>query len=743
VQLPAFPIGRSLALAACACAVALAAGCGRGMIHGLLPANQRPTVSITDAPRTTTGTSSYACEISWAGFDPDGRVSAFRYAIDPPTAAGADTHWVTTNDNRGVFSFRADSVVGAVGHRFHTFVVESIDDRAAHSAPAWVSFDATTLAPTVVITNPSPNALLTLAVPTALRVTWTGDDPDGAGSRLPAYYRWRLFSSSSTPSMDAIRADPDTLRALFAPTFTGWDSLAGSATNLALRDLTPGQSYLFVIVAFDAAGAWSPVFSLYANMLQVRSDVAGVSGPQPTLWNDTFRYEFAFGGLVDDPAFWPSLAFAAGLPIPIHWSAVVNNGTFVQGARWALDLEAIDDETPRSDEQADVHHWSRWSSAQALVLPAIVPPPGVRVGAHFFYLEIVDNVGLLTLVGIRMSIVRPSFSKPLLVIDDTAFRLDRNLATGCTESPLGTWPTAAELDTFLYAVGNVPWQCYPAGTNSSPGVFAGYDFDTLGTHYLPSTAVSLGQMATYRNIIWMVDGPSAVNNDRTWNTNTLPMPLFRAMATSGALNNALLTWMQMGGRLWLMGGGAAYASLRDFDGPRPSNVFANSTGELVAGRFMYSFAHWQSEETTLYSFRAERSPRAVGGWAGAPDYSVLPPLLAEKTTATDPVPPGRAAGLFYQSSYFAEYLSKPNVVLEPRAGMPADSLESTLDTLYTTRSGASGSGWPVMTLYHGPGNPLLVFSGFPIWYFQRSQEIALTDFVLQKVFGMTRRPVPR
>jgi hypothetical protein len=36
-----------------------------------------------------------------------------------------------------------------------------------------------------------------------------------------------------------------------------------------------------------------------------------------------------------------------------------------------------------------------------------------------------------------------------------------------------------------------------------------------------------------------------------------------------------------------------------------------------------------------------------------------------------------------------------------------------------------------------------VFSGFPIWYFQRSQTIDLVDFVLQRLWGMSRRPVPR
>ena len=54
---------------------------------------------------------------------------------------------------------------------------------------------------------------------------------------------YRVFGPSSTPSYDAIRADPDTL-ASFAPSFVGWDSLPGTATSVALRDLTPGNVFV-------------------------------------------------------------------------------------------------------------------------------------------------------------------------------------------------------------------------------------------------------------------------------------------------------------------------------------------------------------------------------------------------------------------------------------------------------------------------------------------------------------------
>ena len=43
-----------------------------------------------------------------------------------------------------------------------------------------------------------------------------------------------------------------------------------------------------------------------------------------------------------------------------------------------------------------------------------------------------------------------------------------------------------------------------------------------------------------------------------------------------------------------------------------------------------------------------------------------------------------------------------------------------------------------MTYYHGFESGSVVFSGFPIWYFQRSQSMKLADFVLQDIWRLRR-----
>ena len=718
-------------------------GCGGRDFMGVLSPNQRPTASITQAPPPTSDPSSYYCEISWAGTDPDGRVVGFRFSVDPPSAAQSDTVWTTTTDNRRVFVFSSDSVSNGRGHRTHTVLVEAIDDAGACSAPAHVSFNATTIAPTVTLLSPNPSALLLRRVAPSFRVSWTGSDPDGRVSRLPKSYRWRLFTDASEPSLSAIRANPDTLGTIFAPDFADWDSLGGQVTSLLLRNLSPGLNYLFAIVAIDEAGAWSPVFSLDDNLFQFSVEFASASGPRVTLATELMQYEFPSGGVFLETESWPRADFGAGLPVTVRWSAVVPGGAFIRGARWAVDIASVQDETPRINEETDIHHWSRFSPSNTIVIPGLELPPGAYSATWRLYLEVEDDSDQLTLVGMHLTLVRATFARDLLVIDDTFLRPDRLGAGGCVLAPTQAWPTAAELDTFLYAAGGKPWRCYPSGTLSPPGLFAGYDFDTLGTHFLGSADFTLSALGRYRNIVWMVDGESAVGNDQLFNTTIQPMPMLRYLGQPG-IANPLIIWMRQGGRLWLMGGGAAYASLREFSVlGHPSNVFSSTNGELVPGRFMHSLTHWRSEITTYRSTQARRSARAVGGWPSAPDYSALPAVLTQKTAATDPLPPLRTAGQFYSTLFYSEYLSQPNTILERIPGGADDSLASTLDTLYETVGGLSGTGFPMMTVYHGSENGPVVFSGFPLWYFQRAQAIELTDFVFQHIWGMTRRPVPR
>lgn len=717
-----------------------------GGLAGLAVPNLPPTIELSQVPAPADTAGTYVYELSWAGFDPDGRVVRFFYAIDPPSRANTDTLWTATTANRGTFTFRSDSVGTAGSTRargFHTVAVYCVDDRGARSPVVFASFTSTTIAPVVQITSPLPSSLLSRELASAVRIEWSGLDPDGVGSQLPVSYRWKLFGESGEPTVHSVLADPDSLRRRYAPSFAGWDSLSGTAHSIEVRNLVPGQNYLFAIAAIDQAGAYSPVFTASSNMLAFHVNATASLGPAITLSSPTFSFTYPSGGFFADPAFFIHADYAADSPVEFTWSAKAAPGSFVRSYRWAVDITSIDDETVRKNEDADFAHWSRPSTTTSIVLPPYSPANGSLSETHLFYLEANDDLGFTSLAVVKFTAVRGTFDRQLLIVDDTWFTPDRAGTGGCVQSAAGTWPSAAELDTFLYAAGNKPYRCYPAGTKSPVGVFAGYAFDTLNTHLTLPSNLNLARLDRYRNIIWMCDLTSALSYVGDPLVTTKPMPLLTALTVPGTYN-PLLTWLQQGGRLWLCGGGAALATLRNFDARgTPNNVFSFTLGELTPGRFMYDKAHWRSEITVLRTIRAIRSPRAVGGWAGAPDYSLLPGELDEKSPDIDPLPPLRTGGV-WASQYVSEHLTKANgvgEVTDPTTG--SGVAFSTLDTLYETFGGDSGAGWPVMTLYHGSDNGTFVFSGFPPWYFQRAQTIQLVDFVLQRVWGMTRQPVAR
>jgi len=90
--------------------------------------------------------------------------------------------------------------------------------------------------------------------------------------------------------------------------------------------------------------------------------------------------------------------------------------------------------------------------------------------------------GAQALATVHFRSVEATFKKSLLIVDDTRRSPDNFLADGTLLPVATTWPAAAELDTFLYAVGGVPWRRAPAGMLSPQGVLAGFDYDTIGPH---------------------------------------------------------------------------------------------------------------------------------------------------------------------------------------------------------------------------------------------------------------------
>ena len=135
--------------------------------------NLRPHVRLTAGP--VAGDSvRYNSTFNWYGWDADGVIVHYQYAIDIPSHFTPEQiddpndvgiAWRDTTAFRAAFLFRvtkADSTTGADGRRLprgrwigsHTFFVRAVDNEGAVSRAVDLSFNATTVSPRTTITLP-------------------------------------------------------------------------------------------------------------------------------------------------------------------------------------------------------------------------------------------------------------------------------------------------------------------------------------------------------------------------------------------------------------------------------------------------------------------------------------------------------------------------------------------------------------------------------------------------------------
>lgn len=748
--------------------IALTTGCGRQLAQVLVP-SRPPELRLERVRLESPGPDSYAYLARWSAGSTGRAISHYVYAIDPLSVDAVDDTWVRTTATRLVLAFPRIEQSSAA-YRPHVFTVRAVNDQGVMSAPQWFAVAEDNLPPTVSIVNPVPSTQFTTIVTPTVRFTWEGTDPDGQPTTTPSRYVFRLFRQKN-PDFPAIidfisfaELYPDSVRALYAPDFPGWTSVSGETTSFQYQNLNPHSTYLFAVTGFDAVGDYDPVFLVGKNMLKFAVVFAGSSGPTLTMFNEAFNYTYVTGGWSADPSRWVPVEVPAGQPVTVNWFATPLPGSDIRSYRWVLDAADLTDEAPRANEETDWYHWS----ARSLNTTSATFLFGSSA-SHLLYIEAEDNNGLRSLGIVYLLVQSATFENALLLVDDTRLNPDRLTGPGGTYlSPVGPWPTAAELDTFLFARGGFPWRGYPDGTLSSPGTFSGYDFDTIGTRGISADGtIPLSVLSRYRHIVWYTDEAGATYSSPSSDRNT-PITALRLMSEPGRASS-LAAYVAQGGKLWLCGGGAAFATLINWNKPgTPPNEYdtRESNPELRPGRFMYDFAHWREGIQMLPAVNARKFGSATGGSAGVgtnrpgrhwppnptpptppapPDYSLLPVNLDPKSLATDPPPPLRQADSFwYRGTYVAEYIYRPTFIREDYNDDPDLIHEySTLDTLYLARGGTALPNAPVMSYYHGRENQPLVFSGFNFWYWRRSQCIELVDWVLQSVWGLQRDPTPR
>ena len=770
-------------------------GCSRQLKNTLVP-NLPPTLRLTHAPIDTTSESFYVYRMNWVGYDPDGRVVRFEYCVDPPTQTGVVIPWVSTTRTEETITFTAtrpeslpapDHPRTPRGQGFHVFAVRAVDNLGAVSEPVKRAFYSFGVAPGVQIEDPRPSPLLMRAVPPTVRIRWTGKDfvdPCGYVFADPVRYKYKLYKRDPSIHWNAWLQDPDSLRREIAPEFAGWDSTGPDSTEVQYANLMPSSEYLFVVVAIGRSGAYSPIFDLSSNMLSMRVE-ASWGGPRITFFNSFFSYTYASGGSVvpTDSSQAVQLQVPAGQPLTLNWYATPPAGSSMERYRWVLDPQSLDDETPRTNPN-DWYHWSPWSLTRTSTAIGPFAGAGGDTGeVHDFFLEAEDTNGWVSLGWIRFRVVGSTFAKDLLIVNDTRFMVDQIVSLARPDSlrpPFGAWPTRAELDTFLFAVGGVRWRMTPPGWLSPPGIFQGYRFDTLGTRDgRENPTIPLEVLGQYRHIIWMTDlGGSELGNSPA--SPILPMTTLRYMSEPNR-QNALATWVSQGGKLWALGSGFGNATNGPWNNSSNDNgqvrtYSSNGTGrDLAPGRFMYDLAHWRTEFRVLgpvfVRFARYDQPDPTVGyplpavcWKGGtfrdPAYTLLPTALSPRDPMTDPLWPYRSLTYFYvgnpaysSTGVNLEFISQENHIREqvpaPSPTNPDSTVEvSTLDSLYLAYGAAypsqmnqssQGNGVnPMMTYYHGRDNAPLVSSGTSIWDFRRQHCVALVDFVLGQLWNLPK-----
>ena len=412
------PARPAAALLALVLALLALAGCSAPLRKQLVE-NQRPVVRLTYAPVDTTQREFYVYRMYWTGFDADGRVVRFEYAVDPPSDAGADTVWNATTMTTLSFTFLAtqpESLKGAqpLARDFHVFVIRALDNRGLYSAPIARAFYSFGVAPVVRIDEPAPSSLISPSVTPAVRINWTGYDyidPNGYVFEKPLYYKYKIFKSDSDPRWTFWLSHPDSMRTTFAPNFVGWDSSGPDSAFVQYTNLIPNSEYLFVVVAFGRSGAYSPVWNLNTNMLKMSVGFAAQLGPVITLYNSFFTYTYASGGFPSplDPSWAVQLQVPSGLPLTFNWTARPPAGSMMRRYRWVMDLVNLDDETERTS-QNDWYHWSAWSLTATATVGPFSGAGGDTGEVHNFYVEAEDINGLVSLGWIQFRVFKPTWS---------------------------------------------------------------------------------------------------------------------------------------------------------------------------------------------------------------------------------------------------------------------------------------------------------------------------------------------
>lgn len=557
--------------------LALLAGCSSGP-NDRPVRNRPPFAKITGGPLNGSR-NSYTALVYWAGWDDDGVVRHFEYALDPPaafapeeidspeTAPGVavrrilgpapDTDtlrvtkqtdgmvqtfdWVETRAFSRSFAFTtplADSTTAGGGWKpdntfsgIHTIYVRSQDDDGAHSATDRIAYTAETIVPTSHVAQPDIKQDISNLGP-ILTVTWDGLDPDSPdANKKPTGYLYKLLRLDTLdPPIPLISATTSHLYTRGNPV---WAYQAADTLKRTFNLGTPGQ-YLFGVRAVDTAGAVEPFLELGRNVFKFQAFASGgrpdLTVSEATLGTFAFRGE---GKVVEGEV-------PAKKVLRFRWSASAETyGGTIDGFSYGVDI-------PDLDADGEGSGWTNWGLSYASV-PISFP----RAGNHVFYLRARDLAGGLTLATIFLHIIEFDLDRELLLVDDAYDNI---------------YPRDSQSDAFWRA----RLQAYPRFSSGSLYEYSSFgDNDRATSNPQPPSLKDLGR---YKTVLWNVQGAGFGG--------------VTALLKITGIKPILGAYLGAGGKLWLtgtmtIGATVAAANLQNADLIYPKS--------MVPGMFSYDF----------------------------------------------------------------------------------------------------------------------------------------------------------
>jgi len=558
--------------------------------------NLPPFVRITGGPPEGKE-DSFTSRIWWTGWDDDGIIDHYEFAIDPPSAftpeeidaperfpeitvrrflgpeEGADTlrvskvrdgvvfsfDYIETRDFSRSFRFRtpnpdsgqAGSLVVPLD-RFsgtHTVYLRARDNEGAYSGTDHLGYTAVTVTPEGFITLPRTRAEF-LTVGTQLTVRWDGTDSDSPeANKKPVAYEYKLVNLGKlTPPLRIVPSpNPDFVMNRAARDIP-WTSQSAETTEVTFF-LEPG-SYLFAVRAVDMAGSVEPFLEYIradgkpGNVIAFQA-LAGAGKPELTVSEPSLGRVIARGQRAYE------FQVPLGQPLRFRWSATAETyGGTIEGFNYGVDLPDLTKEGPGSG-------WVGWSTFPGNIEPIRF----TQAGVHVVYIRARDVTGGETLMILICKVVEFDFDRPVLMVDDYKDGVD---------------PRDAEHDAFWTRLLETSGRFDPGDLLPEASRFSVHGSND--TQFFRPVPPKLEDLGRYRMIIWETKGGGADGSN--------------GLLLAGPVTRHLGAYLRAGGKLWLCGEMTVASTiptetdLADFDYPH----------KIEPGMFAWDFLKMYSDK---------------------------------------------------------------------------------------------------------------------------------------------------